>query len=155
MLCGSCLIFFSTIVSKVQVCVWSFGEEPLPCHKELEHSSEYLPQRESFHELIRSSSRLLCFLLNHRIYIFKFMCCLLDGLPVFSIKQVKESDRSIFLALFPKKSRSHLQLHCVFAMTSNDPQHFKGMTPAQLFLWISSQSVPHYFHPLACEIPLI
>ena len=88
------------------------------------------PKGKSFHELIRASSRLLCFLLNHRIYIFKFMCCMLDGLPISSIKQVKESDRSIFLVLFPKKSRSHLQLHFVFSMTFNDPQHFKGMTPA-------------------------
>ena len=107
------------------------------------------PKGKSFHELIRASSRLLCFLLNHRIYIFKFMCCMLDGLPISSIKQVKESDRSIFLVLFPKKSRSRS-----FTLSFQWP----SMTPSisrewlQLFLWISSQSVPHYFHPLASEI---
>lgn len=43
------LFQFSPIVSKAQVCVWSSGGDRLCCGDELEQSSEYLPQRGSFH----------------------------------------------------------------------------------------------------------
>lgn len=80
------------------------------------------------------------------------MCCLLDGLPISSIKQAKESDRSIFLVLFPKKVPVTLAASlCLF----NDlqwPPAFQGNDSSSALSLISSQSVPHYFHPLAREI---